>query len=112
MAPGVTDAYQRPRDAGMSGPRTSLTSRDQVLASINSRAMNVFPHLDLDDCDVCKGSAEPGWVCEDHPGRPWQHAGCGGAGAPCACNPRGAVLWSMVYSHALRVADEAAHSVA
>jgi hypothetical protein len=21
-----------------------------------------------------------GWVCEDHPGQPWNHEGCGGAG--------------------------------
>jgi len=58
-----------------------------------------------DDCPTCSGSAEPGWTCEDHPGKPWQHAGCRGAGAPCVCNPRGAALWAMVYSDALRVAD-------
>jgi hypothetical protein len=60
---------------------------------------------DLDDCLVCTGSAEPGWTCEDHPGKPWRHAGCRGAGAPCACNPRGAALWALVYSDALRVAE-------
>jgi hypothetical protein len=54
---------------------------------------------------VCTGSAEPGWTCEDHPGKPWRHAGCRGAGAPCACNPRGAALWALVYSDALRVAE-------
>jgi hypothetical protein len=58
-----------------------------------------------DDCPACRGSAEPGWTCEDHPGKPWQHAGCHGAGAPCVCNPRGAALWAMVYSDALRVAE-------
>jgi hypothetical protein len=35
-------------------------------------------------CDDC------GWVCEEHPGRPWegQHGcGCGAAGMPCLiCN--------------------------
>jgi hypothetical protein len=30
---------------------------------------------------------------------------CRGAGAPCVCNPRGAALWAMVYSDALRVAE-------
>jgi len=58
-----------------------------------------------DDCPTCKGSAEPGWTCEDHPGKPWQHTGCRGAGAPCVCNPGGAALWAMVYSDALRVAE-------
>ena len=61
---------------------------------------------DLDDCSVCRGSAEPGWTCEDHPDRPWRHSGCRGACAPCVCNPRGAALWAMVYSDALRVAEE------
>ncbi len=38
-------------------------------------------------CSVCE---DCGWVCEDHPDRPFQgeHArDCGGAGAPCPrCN--------------------------
>jgi hypothetical protein len=38
-------------------------------------------------CALCE---DCGWVCETHPGRPWEgkHAcGCGGAGAPCPwCN--------------------------
>jgi len=60
---------------------------------------------DLDDCSACRGSAEPGWTCEDHPDKPWRHSGCHGAGAPCVCNPRGAALWALVYSDALRVAE-------
>jgi hypothetical protein len=28
-----------------------------------------------------------GWVCEEHLDQPWQHDGCGGAGAGCLCNP-------------------------
>jgi hypothetical protein len=24
-----------------------------------------------------------GWVCEYHRNQPWEHDGCGGAGAPC-----------------------------
>lgn len=42
-------------------------------------------------CARCTGSAEPGWVCEEHPDKPWQHDGCGAAGARCACNPEGRV---------------------
>lgn len=44
-----------------------------------------------ENCPVCHGAR---WVCEDHPGKPWDDASehpdachCGGAGAPCtACN--------------------------
>jgi hypothetical protein len=39
------------------------------------------------NCSLCE---DCGWVCETHPGRPWEgnHAcNCGGAGAPCPwCN--------------------------
>ena len=77
---------------------------------IAHRPIHVLSYLDSDDdCPVCRGSAEPGWTCEDHPGKPWQHGGCDGAGSPCACNPRGAALWALVYSHALRVADTPVH---
>jgi hypothetical protein len=68
-------------------------------------SITVPPYNDLDDCSVCSGSAEPGWTCEDHPDKPWRHSGCHGAGAPCVCNPRGAALWALVYSDALRVAE-------
>jgi hypothetical protein len=38
-------------------------------------------------CTCCQ---DCGWVCEDHPDKPWEgeHAcACGGAGAPCpTCN--------------------------
>jgi hypothetical protein len=41
-------------------------------------------------CALCEDS---GWVCEDHPKRPWEgpHAcGCGGAGMACpVCNAPG-----------------------
>ncbi|WP_082746355.1 hypothetical protein [Sphingomonas sp. CCH5-D11] len=44
-------------------------------------------------CDICQ---DHGWVCENHPFVAW--AGmtgaeecCGGAGAPCCCNPDGEV---------------------
>ena len=37
-------------------------------------------------CANCDGE---GWVCENHPEVPWSYGDgcCGGAGAPCACNP-------------------------
>ncbi len=41
-------------------------------------------------CGICLGS---GWVCEEHPTRPWggmtksKRACECGAGAPCVCNP-------------------------
>jgi hypothetical protein len=38
-------------------------------------------------CTLCKGI---GWVCENHPHKPWEGeraCNCGGAGAPCPwCN--------------------------
>jgi hypothetical protein len=38
-------------------------------------------------CTLCQ---DVGWVCEEHPGRPWAGAkacGCGAAGMPCSlCN--------------------------
>jgi hypothetical protein len=41
-------------------------------------------------CGYCERCDNCGWVCENHPGRPWQGAQactCGGAGAPCPiCN--------------------------
>jgi hypothetical protein len=49
-------------------------------------------------CPRCEQSAEPGWVCEDHPDKPWQHDGCGGAGAPCECNPAGFVQWQEIFA--------------
>jgi hypothetical protein len=39
---------------------------------------------------ICKRCEDCGWVCEEHPGRPWAgpHAcGCRAAGMPCPrCN--------------------------
>jgi hypothetical protein len=34
-----------------------------------------------EDKQIC--SCAEGWVCEDHPDRPWQHDRCGGAGMLC-----------------------------
>jgi hypothetical protein len=49
------------------------------------------PHLPPPDeikCELCDGC---GWVCENHPSRPWEGdraCTCGGAGSPCPwCNP-------------------------
>jgi hypothetical protein len=56
-------------------------------------------------CPLCEKS-EPGWVCEDHVDMPFQHDGCGGAGAPCECNPAAVVVWKKAYTEA----NEARHS--
>ena len=50
-----------------------------------------------DPCPLCNGSR---WLYEDHPDQPWEHDGCGGAGAPCICNPEGAVEWLQVFAEA------------
>ncbi|MFL6664771.1 MAG: hypothetical protein ACJ8G7_21555 [Rhizobacter sp.] len=57
-------------------------------------------------CPLCRDSAEPGWLCEDHPGQPWQHAGCGGAGMRCVCNPAGTVQWAQTYAEVPRDPSE------
>lgn len=57
-----------------------------------TRKINLLPRIsDLDkadpNCAVCKGE---GWVCENHPTVRWNEGYppcCGGAGAPCVCNP-------------------------
>jgi hypothetical protein len=46
-------------------------------------------------CAVCREAFEPGWLCEDHLGQPWGHEGCSGAGAPCVCNPTGALEFKL-----------------
>ena len=42
---------------------------------------------------TCANCDDLGWVCENHPDRPWEGpraCNCGGAGAPCpACNAAG-----------------------
>jgi hypothetical protein len=54
-------------------------------------------------CPVCLGAR---WVCEDHRDKPWEHDGCGGAGAPCVCNPKGAVEFVKVFAQVPRRDDE------
>jgi hypothetical protein len=46
-------------------------------------------------CPVCLGAR---WVCEDHPDQPWEHDGCGGAGAACVCNPDAEVEWKEIFA--------------
>jgi hypothetical protein len=41
---------------------------------------------------MCSRCDDTGWVCENHPDRPWvdsrRACSCGGAGVPCPdCNP-------------------------
>lgn len=40
----------------------------------------------LNKCKIC---LDERWVCENHPDKPWGGGSscCGGAGAPCVCNP-------------------------
>jgi hypothetical protein len=55
-------------------------------------------------CSICMSGCapgwvyEPGWVCEDHPDKPWEHDGCGAPGMRCACNPNGDVGWKQVFA--------------
>jgi hypothetical protein len=49
-------------------------------------------------CPLCERSTEPGWLCAEHPGLPWEHDGCGAEGVRCVCNPTGAVLWREIYA--------------
>ena len=49
-------------------------------------------------CPLCRRSKEPGWLCEEHDGPAVGHDGCGGAGAPCTCNPSDQVVWRQVYA--------------
>ena len=68
-------------------PRSPVQSQSERpalgSAQAEERSMTVFAKCAL--CEDC------GWVCENHPDRPWdgKHAcNCGGAGAPCPrCNP-------------------------
>ena len=59
----------------------------------------------------CRMSLEPGWLCEEHAGQPWGHAGCGAAGAPCVCNPTAQVLWRRVFADAGNGEREAAAAI-
>jgi hypothetical protein len=56
--------------------------------------MTVRPLASLSSCPICAGM---GWVCEEHPDKPWEHDGCGAAGAPCICNPTGHVDMPTVF---------------
>jgi hypothetical protein len=49
-------------------------------------------------CPLCRMSMEPGWLCAEHPGQPWEHDGCGAEGVACECNPDAQVLWREVYA--------------
>lgn len=53
-------------------------------------------------CPLCRDSKEPGWLCAEHPGMPWEHDGCRAEGSHCECNPRSEVQWRKVYAEALR----------
>ena len=59
------------------------------------REARTTAELALSSCAFCEGS---GWICADHPALPFQHDNCGAEGAPCVCNPTGAVQWREVYA--------------
>lgn len=43
-------------------------------------------------CPLCQGSTARGWLCADHPDKPWEHDGCGAEGVRCVCNPEGELI--------------------
>jgi hypothetical protein len=61
------------------------------------------------ECPFCRDSAEPGWVCAEHPDQPRGHDGCGAPGVPCVCNPKSAVRWAQVYVEASHPGNEPLH---
>jgi hypothetical protein len=67
--------------------RTSITRKmDRDEAREAARALARSERAKPENiCSLCDGG---GWVCEEHPDQPWQHAcTCGAAGAPCPhCN--------------------------
>jgi len=64
----------------------------------------------MTDCPICRDSAEPGWVCAEHPDKPWQHVGCEDAEArACVCNPEHAVVCVQVYAETRDRNDEPMH---
>lgn len=62
----------------------------QAIATISGAPMGMQILDALMPCRICNGKL---WVCEDHLMVPWEtgHECCGAAGAPCKCNPYGAL---------------------
>jgi hypothetical protein len=60
-------------------------------------------------CPLCRDAKEPGWLCEEHLGQPWEHGGCGAAGVPCVCNPHAQVCWFEIYAEHEPPTDEPRH---
>ena len=63
--------------------------RERLRNKRQSTPLTRISDLDHGDanCAVCKGE---GWVCENHQWVAWGmglDCACGGAGAPCKCNP-------------------------
>ena len=44
------------------------------------------------------GQCNDGWICEDHPDKPFQHDACGGIGWACKCNPDQEMRWKQVFA--------------
>jgi hypothetical protein len=47
------------------------------------------------NCPKCQGT---GYICEDHPDKPFQHDNCSGIGWPCECNPEQEMRWQKVFA--------------
>ena len=47
-------------------------------------------------CSHCTQSREPGWLCAEHPGRPWGHDDCRAEATRCVCNPTGAMFGTVI----------------
>ncbi|WP_271604939.1 hypothetical protein [Bradyrhizobium sp. CCBAU 11434] len=69
------------------GALVDMRDLGEVLNHLHGQEIDEEPATMSVTCATCDGT---GWVCENHPDRPWEGPrarGCGGAGAPCpACN--------------------------
>ena len=63
--------------------------RSPSAAIDNTQPNEPRPVQEIGSCPLCLGT---GWVCEQHPARPWRHDSCGGAAVQCACNPEGSEI--------------------
>jgi len=83
-----TNDHRDPLNRG-DAPRAQATNYQEVSRGSSMALVPLEVLLDrlIDDCPVCGGSAEPGWICADHPGRPWRHDGCGADRIECVCDP-------------------------
>jgi hypothetical protein len=80
------------RMARWTGSRPRGNTSAIVILWLKKGTKMVIGNAMSDTCGICDGC---GWVCENHPDRPWigtssraDACDCGGAGVPCSkCNP-------------------------